>query len=93
MYCSSTVHIFKNIKNGSHDTIHIFKNYFATMFSVFSFNNNKFNPNRPYVKMCVTSWYVKQPWEIKAKIKSNVLFMILQHSRNNPFVHGTHQVK
>ena len=24
------------IKNGSHDTIHTFKNYFATMFSVFS---------------------------------------------------------
>ena len=24
------------IKNGSHDTIHIFKNYFTTVFSVFS---------------------------------------------------------
>ena len=24
------------IKNGSHDTIHAFKNYFATIFSVFS---------------------------------------------------------
>ena len=47
MYCSSTVHVFKNIKNGSHDTIHTFKNYFATVFSVFSFSNNKFNPNGP----------------------------------------------
>ena len=31
-------HLFFNktfIKNGSHDTIHIFKNYFATIFSVF----------------------------------------------------------
>ena len=32
-----TVHVFKNIKNESHGTIHIFKNYFATMFSVFNF--------------------------------------------------------
>ena len=27
-------HTFKNIKNWSHDTIHTFKNYFATVFSV-----------------------------------------------------------
>ena len=39
------------IKNGSYDTIHTFKNYFAIMFSVsvFNFNNNKFNPNKPIV--------------------------------------------
>ena len=37
MYCSSTVHAFKNIKNGSHGTFHTFKNYFATVFSVFNF--------------------------------------------------------
>ena len=39
-YCSCTVHpLFSHffIKNGSHDIIHIFKNYFATVFSVFSF--------------------------------------------------------
>ena len=36
-HCSNTVHVFKNIKNRSHDTIHTFKNYFATVFSVFSF--------------------------------------------------------
>ena len=34
MYCAYTVYIFKNIKNGSHDTIHTFKNYFALVFSV-----------------------------------------------------------
>ena len=45
MHCSSTVHVFKNIKNGSHDTIHTFKNYFATVFLIFSFSNNKFNSN------------------------------------------------
>ena len=37
VYCSCTVHVLKNIKNGSHDTIYTFKNYFATVFSVFSF--------------------------------------------------------
>ena len=33
----STVHGLKNIKNRSHSTIHTFKNYFSTIFSVFSF--------------------------------------------------------
>ena len=42
MHCSDTIH-------GSHDTTHQFKIYFATVFSVFSFSKNKFNPNRPYV--------------------------------------------
>ena len=41
--------LFNNffIKNGSHDTIHIFKNYFATVFSIFNFQfqQNKFYPN------------------------------------------------
>ena len=32
-----TVHALKNIKNGSHGTIHTFKNYFATVLSVFNF--------------------------------------------------------
>ena len=36
-YCAYTVHVLKNIKNGSHGTIYTFKNYFATVFSVFSF--------------------------------------------------------
>ena len=47
-HCNNTIHVFKNIKNWSHDTIHIFKNYFTIMFSVFSFSNNKFNPNGIY---------------------------------------------
>ena len=37
----------KKIKNWSHDTIHTFKNYFVTIFSVFSFSKNKFNTNGP----------------------------------------------
>ena len=40
-----TVHVLKNIKNRSHETIHTFKNYFAIILSIFSFSNNKFNPN------------------------------------------------
>ena len=48
-----TVHALKNIKNGSHSTIHTFKNYFATVLSVFSFSNNKFNPNGPIIKIKV----------------------------------------
>ena len=42
----------KKNKNKSHGTIHTFKNYFATVFSVFSFSNNKLNPNGP-----LTSFY------------------------------------
>ena len=40
IYCSCTVH-------RNHDTIHAFKNYFATMFLVFSFQQNKLYPNGP----------------------------------------------
>ena len=46
------ISLFSNffIKNGSHDTIYTFKNYFASVFSVFSFQfqQNKSYPNRPY---------------------------------------------
>ena len=58
MHCSSTVHVFKNIKNRSHDTIHTFKNYFATVFLVFSFSNNKFNPIGPIVNSCDVTVHV-----------------------------------
>ena len=36
------------IKNRSHDTIHTFKNYFVTIFSVFNFQQNMQYPNTPY---------------------------------------------
>ena len=56
--------LFSNffIKNGSHNTIYPFKNYFVTVFSVsvFSFSKNKFNPNTPYI------WVLK-----KSKLLSN----------------------
>ena len=51
MYCSRDPQPLysekKNIKNGSHNTIHTFKNYFATVFSIFSFQQNKLYPNGP----------------------------------------------
>ena len=41
VHCSwdSQISLFSNffIKNGFHDTIHTFKNYFATVFSIFNF--------------------------------------------------------
>ena len=49
MNSACTVHAFKNIKNGSHGIIYTFKNYFAIVFLVFSFNNNKFNLNESYI--------------------------------------------
>ena len=45
-FVNSIFTIYILCKNESHDTIDTFKNYFATVFSVFS--NNKFNPNTPY---------------------------------------------
>ena len=41
---ASTFFYKNNFKTGISGTIHIFKNYFATVFSVF---NNKQYPNRP----------------------------------------------
>ena len=51
LFMGPTVTLFrkKNIKNGSHGTIHTFKNYFATVFSVFSFSKNKLYSNGPLV--------------------------------------------
>ena len=42
---SQSLYSKKNIKNGSHGTIQTFKNYFATVFLVFSFSKNKLYPN------------------------------------------------
>ena len=52
-----TVHALKNIKNGSHGTIYTFKNYFATVLSVFSFNNNKLNPNG-LIMLYLYIWFI-----------------------------------
>ena len=54
--CSCTVH-------GSHDTIYTFKKFFAIVFSVFSFQQNKLYPNGPLVYV----WF---------QIKKSVYFTI-----------------
>ena len=72
MNSTCTVHVFKNIKNGSHGTIYTFKNYFATVFSVFSFNKNKFNPNGSLMSTCFPCFLTQlkqhrdrhEPWAI-----------------------------
>ena len=51
----SIVHRLKNIKNEFHRTIHIFKNYFATVFLIFNFNKNKLYPNGPLIISGVSS--------------------------------------
>ena len=67
------------IKNGSHGTIHTFKNYFATVFSVFSFQfqQNKFYPNRPLV-----SGFLLNKADIKIIFESNKIVL----SKNGDFV-------
>ena len=49
LFMEPTITLFrkKNIKNGLHGTIYIFKNYFVTVFSVFNFIKNKLYPNGP----------------------------------------------
>ena len=53
LFTDPQIPLFRNffIKNGFHSTIHTFKNYFTTVFSisVFSFSKNKLNPNRPNI--------------------------------------------
>ena len=39
----------KNFKTGSYSIIHTFKNYFATVFSIFSFQQNKRYPSTLFV--------------------------------------------
>ena len=60
LFTDPQISFFSNffIKNGSHGTIHIFKNYFITVFLVFSFQfqQNKFYPNGPYL-YCIGDWY------------------------------------
>ena len=56
LFMRPTITLFrkKNIKNGSHNTIYTFKNYFATIFSVFNFNKNKLYPNGPLNNWLIT---------------------------------------
>ena len=55
LFPNSQISLFSNffIKNGSHGIIHTFKNYFATVFSIFSFQQNKWYPNTPVHLECM----------------------------------------
>ena len=57
-YCSGKKTPFIHCSRVPH-TIHKFKNYFVTVFSVFSFSNNKFNPNRPIMNFDARAKIVK----------------------------------
>ena len=65
--------LFSNffIKNGSHNTIYTFKNYFTTMFSVsvFNFSKNKLNPNTPIVMRNWLPYYFSW-WVFKWRLDS-----------------------
>ena len=52
----NTVHVLKNIKNRSHDTIYTFKNYFATVFSVFSFKFSATISSIQTDPKCMRNW-------------------------------------
>ena len=76
----STVYVLKNIKNRSHDTIYTIKNYFATVFSVFSFqfsvfSNNKLNPNGPIVSLFAFFLWVSKVFHVLKEI--NYIYIII----------------
>ena len=58
LFMDPQIPLFSNffIKNGSHDTIYTFKNYFATVISAisFQFQQNKSYPNRPLIVYEIT---------------------------------------
>ena len=66
LFMGPTSTLLKKIKNESHNTIHTFKNYFAIVFSVFSFSNNKFNPNGPNIVFILFYFFTQ-----KKKFKKN----------------------
>ena len=65
------------IKNGSHGTIHTFKNYFVTVFLVFSFQfqQNKFYPNGQLIFVSFSLTY-----STPKKIEVNDFFRVSLHA-------------
>ena len=57
------------IKNGSHDIIYTFKNYFATVISAisFQFQQNKSYPNRPLITYFLNflNWEIRKSCKLK----------------------------
>ena len=82
------ISLFNNffIKNKSHDTIYIFKNYFTTVFSVlvFSFSNNKFNPNGPNTTL-ETTFFDKisyNYWGSKLLMVKSKVMLVMSPNKN-----------
>ena len=83
------------IKIGSHSTIHIFKNYFTKVFSVFS---NKWYPNRPENKNFPSFFsFVFFGGEFRIGKNQRIsivpllimnIYYCLKKKKKNPFVHG-----
>ena len=74
MHCSwiPQIPLFINffIKNRSHSTIHIFKNYFATVFSVFSFSKISYiqtNPTLFRVRFLASNYLPLYPYSSQNK--------------------------
>ena len=62
LFMGSIATLFKkNIKNGFHSTIYTFKNYFVSVFSVFS--KNKLYPNISLVWLCFYVGLVHYSWD------------------------------
>ena len=87
LHCSRT----KNIKNESHDTIHIFKNYFATVFSV-SAKISCIQTNPIYIsriEVCCSPLHLRPGLGI---VKSSCILLTYQYSAwpvfNPSWYHG-----
>ena len=65
--------------HGSHDIIHTFKNYFATIFSVFNSSKNKLYPNGPLIisEWCKGNKCDPIPWIHLLLLFWNVHFFLL----------------
>ena len=77
LFMDPQIPLFNNffIKNGSHGTIYTFKNYFATVISVisFQFQQNKSYPNRP-LDSCITAAFSAQERIFQTEMGLSELF-------------------
>ena len=71
VHCSRVpqITLFSNFffKNGSHNTIHTFKNYFRYSVFSFQFQQNKFYPNGPLINSFLQLWWMSSLNRFKRK--------------------------
>ena len=90
--CDPQTSLFSNffIKNGSHGTIHTFKNYFATVFSVF--NKNKLYPNNPLVyTLRESSFYSSQAFHLVERERESLSLSLEQKILSSSLLHFSHK--